>query len=517
MDDEQRKSLNATHVSERQPVAMNDIAPPAGRRGWIVAVVIAATTGLTYRGALSVPLFSDDIPANAWPVVRWSLAMTTAHHAVNIALHVLSALLLFGIVRRTLLAPGLRARFAAAGDLLAGAVALLWALHPLQSEAVVRVAQRAELLAGGFYLLAFYAYLRGTAADSTWRWNALAMGAGALGMASKETMVTAPLLVFLHDAMFVAGGWREAWRARWRLHAGLAATWVLFAFVVMQLGGGHGGGESVAWWAYALKQSEALAQYLRLSVWPAPLVMDYGSEVVTALAQVRWQIVAFLGLAGMALFALRRRKLAGFAGAWFFLILAPSSSVVALDPTMAEPRMYLPLAAMIALVVVAGYEMTGRRSLGLWLALPMVFVAATRARVADYESELRIWGDTALKRPFNVRAHVQLGDALRAADKLPEAITQYEVALRLKSTQADTLIALAEALLAAGRSDEAIGCATEAVRLAPVSAEAHYTLGRVFAQAGRRERAVVECETALRLDAGHAGAKALLERLRKPG
>jgi tetratricopeptide (TPR) repeat protein len=398
-------------------------------------------------------------------------------------------------------------------------------------------------------LLTFYGYLRGTTSEAPWRWNVLAIGACALGMASKETMVTAPLLVFLHDAMFVAGSGREAGRARGWLHAGLVATWLIFAVVVMApASAARGNAEGVAWWAYALAQSEAVVQYLRLSLWPDPLVMDYGTDVVSSLAEMRWQIIALIGLGGATVAALRRRMPAGFLGAWFFAVLAPSSSVVPTVDTMAEPRMYLPLAAVIALGVVAGYGVTGRRSPGLWLALPMVFVAATRARVADYESELRIWGDTVLKRPFNARAHVMLGNAWRASGKLPEAIMQYEVALKLRPARPETLSALAGALLAANRIDEAIGCATEAVRVAPDLAEGRRTLGDVLARAGRGETAITqyraalrlepanadthyrlaealatlkqhaeattECEAALRLDPAHVGAKALLERLR---
>jgi protein O-mannosyl-transferase len=159
--------------------------------------------------------------------------------------------------------------------------------------------------------------------------------------------------------------------------------------------------------------------------------------------------------------------------------------------------------------------MTQKRGLGIWLALPMVFLATTRARVADYSSELRIWSDTVLKRPLNARAHLNLGHAFEAAGKLPDAIAQFEVAFRLQPTRPETLSTLASALLAAGRIDEAIGCAIEAVRAAPNFAEAHYTLANAMARAGRLQTASAECEAALRLEPAHAAASALLARLRR--
>ena len=104
-------------------------------------------------------------------------------------------------------------------------------------------------------------------------------------MASKEVMVSAPLIVLLYDRTFLAGTFRAAWNQRRRLYLGLAGTWLILIALLAGTGGtrgeGAGFGLGVSWWAYALKQCEAIVGYLKLSLWPHPLIIDYGTDVIT--------------------------------------------------------------------------------------------------------------------------------------------------------------------------------------------------------------------------------------------
>jgi hypothetical protein len=98
--------------------------------------------------------------------------------------------------------------------LVAFSAALLWALHPLQTESVTYIVQRAESLMGLFYLLTLYCFIRGAAEEGS-RWYIPCVGACLLGMATKEVMVSAPLVVLLYDRTFVAGSFREASTRPW--------------------------------------------------------------------------------------------------------------------------------------------------------------------------------------------------------------------------------------------------------------------------------------------------------------
>ncbi|MES1167228.1 MAG: hypothetical protein ABUL68_04430, partial [Pseudomonadota bacterium] len=181
------------------------------------------------------------LTVNGRPLLNLTLALNYAlgglavggYHGVNLAIHILAGLTLFGIVRRTLQQARLAGRFGEAALPLALCVALIWTLHPLQTEAVTYVVQRAESQMGLLYLLTLYAFIRGAASARPEKWYALSVLCCALGMMAKEVMVSAPLMVLLYDRTFVAGSFGRAWRERWRWYGGLAATWLVLGWLML--------------------------------------------------------------------------------------------------------------------------------------------------------------------------------------------------------------------------------------------------------------------------------------------
>ena len=109
------------------------------------------------------------------------------------------------------------------------AIALLWALHPLQTEAVTYIVQRVESMMGLFFLLTLYCFIRSVEAPRPRPWQGCAVAACILGAATKEVIALAPVLVLLYDRTFIAGSFAAAWRRRWRVHLALASTWVVLA------------------------------------------------------------------------------------------------------------------------------------------------------------------------------------------------------------------------------------------------------------------------------------------------
>jgi tetratricopeptide (TPR) repeat protein len=521
----------------------------------------------------------------------WGGPRTRSYHVVNLAVHVAATLLLFGLIRRTLgrddagaggtgipsrpgnTASGNGARPAAAsaggpgstrwrlpprrhcepappgmepdprtalpwtspwsdadGLGIAFLASLLWAVHPLQTEAVTYVVQRAESLMGTFYLLTLYCFVRYAGRDPGARaalpgrnagrggWAVLAVLACLLGMATKEVMVSAPLAVLLYDRTFVAGSVRGAWRERRGLYLGLAATWLVLAGLVA---GTHGRGGSAGFaapaavWPYALTQCQAIVHYLRLAFWPDPLVFDYGIALVRHPADVLPQaLLLLLLLAGTAV-ALRRRPAVGFAAGCFFAVLAPSSSLVpvATEP-MAEHRMYLPLAAVSILAVVAVLAALARLTpriarsgfCALGAAAALGLGAATVRRNRDYRSELALWTDTVRKAPGNPRAHNDLAEAMLAAGEPAKAAAEFAAAVQVDPDYAPARYNLGVTLLDSGRPQEAIPHLEQALAAPRHQAELHLYLGEAFERTGQRAGAVSHYGEALRLDPGNVEA-----------
>ncbi len=261
-----------------------------------------------------------------------------SYHVANLAIHILGALLLFGILRRTLLLPTMRDRWGAAALPLAFVVALLWAIHPLQTESVTYIVQRAESLVGLFYFLTLYLFIRGASvAGSGVRgqgrililppvaWYAGSVLACLLGMASKEVMISAPLVVLLYDRTFCAGSFREAWRRRYGFYLALAGTWLLLGWLVLStstLGTAIGPGtQQFTWWSYLLTQPGVIVHYLRLAVWPSELCLDYDWPPASTVAEVLLPATVVAGLFAATVWALLKRSAWGFFGAWFFAVL----------------------------------------------------------------------------------------------------------------------------------------------------------------------------------------------------
>ena len=395
------------------------------------------------------------------------------------------------------------------------AVALLWAIHPIQTATVGYISQRTEILMGLCFLLTLYFFIRSREQPAAPHRLPLSVLACAAGMASKEVMVTAPIVVLLYDRVFVAESFRAAWRARSGYYLALAATWLLLAGL-MQTGleqRGVGFGLGVSWFRYALTETGALLTYLRLAAWPHPLIFDYGPVFAEPGIRALGTAALVLGLIAVSVVAFRRRPAAGFAACSVFILLAPTSSVVpvALQP-IAESRTYLPLAPLLVLAVLGAHAALGRRggAAALTFACGLCLVAVARNRTM--QSELTLWADNVAKRPENPRAHGNYGLALSDAGRPREALAHFRQALERAPNDATTWQNLANAHVQLRELPEAIAGYRRAVALSPRRAIARSGLGVALFENGERDEALAHYAEALRLDPNFASAHQNLGR-----
>ena len=450
------------------------------------------------------------------PVIYLSVALNYAfgrldpvgYHLFNLGVHILAALLLYGVLRRTFLSPRLRQSFAENAGWLAGFIALIWLVHPLATESVTYTIQRGESLMGLFYLLTLYCVIR--ASDSArWWWPAGAVASFCLGIGCKGVILTAPLMAALYDRVFLAKSWAELRQRRWKLYAALAACCLLYPVLLAQApvewkesAGFEYAGASA--WTYAMTQPGVILHYLKLTFWPDGLCLDYGWPLARGLADALPGLAIVGGLMAAVLWAWRRAPAAGLAGAWFFIILIPTSSFIPIADVAVEHRMYLSLAAVVALVV-AGLFLPLRRIAGtatVWTAcglIVLVLTGLTIRRNADYASALRVWQDTVEKSPGNPRAQYDLGRTLEADNQIPEAIAHYRKALEDNPDYVDALNNLGHVLALSGKAPEAAGFLQRAIRLKPQLPEAHLNMGYALAQQGKIQEAIAEWQEALRL------------------
>ncbi len=518
---------------DRNAIASN----PAIRTLWPLTTAMNAPRDTTLAGrpvaSLSFALTYALAPADARDVFaagpradgttvdRFQRNLWT-YHAVNLVIHLLTALALVGVVRRTLRAPALNPQFGNQADLPALAIATIWVVHPLTTGAVTYIVQRVESLMGLFYLLTLYCAIRAverpaeagryrlgarTADDfsvasgfsRTSAWAAAAICACALGMGTKEAFVTAPLMVVAWDFLMLDGLWRAVLARRWRLYAGLAATWTLLAGVIALAPRSASVGfglEGVSPWAYLRAEAGVIAHYLRLVFAPWPLSLDYEWPIATSLKDVLAPALIVLPLLGATVWGLARRAAWSFAGVWFFLILAPTSSVVPIvTEVAADHRMYLPLAAVIAgtVLVVARVPQQFTASAGMFSSAARVVTAVlvvglgtlTHARNADYSSQERLYAKDVAARPSNARARSNLASVLIDQGRPAEAEPLLREAIRLKPDYPDAYANLGVAYVVVGRSQDALPLFERAVALAPEYVAVWRNYGEALASVGR--------------------------------
>ena len=236
-----------------------------------------------------------------------------------------------------------------------------------------------------------------------------------------------------------------------------------------------------------------------------------------------WPTVALVGALFVATaVGVWRRLPAAFARAVFFLVLAPTSSVVPIPTELvAERRMYVPLAALVGLAVVGAHRglvrLAGAHASRLAPAvagvLAVVLGSVAFARVLDYRTEESIWRDTVEKSPGSAVVRNNYGRALANLGRQDEAIAQYREGLRLKPDDARTWAKLGNALAEQGKLAEAIAAYREAVRFEPTDEKTHNNLARVLLRTGDLAGAIAHLQEAVRLDPSYALGRLNLAKL----
>jgi tetratricopeptide (TPR) repeat protein len=507
--------------------------------------------------------------AQGRPLVNLSLAFNYAlggldvrgYHAFNLVVHLLAGLMLLGGVRRTLNLLQAQGRYRGAATELALAAALIWTLHPLQTESVSYIVQRAESMMGLCYLLTLYCAIRGATERAATKWNIAAIVACAAGMACKEVMVSAPLMVALYDRVFVYPSWAAAVKERKWLYLGQAATWILLLVLVIPAatrGGSAGIGQGVSSWEYLLTQAGAITRYLRLVFWPQPLVQDYGMHLARHPSEIVPYGLFVVALLMGTLAAWKYQPWAGFLGTWFFAVLAPSSSVVPIvTQTIAEHRMYLALAPLVILLLViaeTGWMRLAHRSRkgqhtseapSRWaprLVVAVIVIACaarTYDRNFDYQTQAALTHANLRDWPGNPRLRLSMATQLMSQGETAQALLLYDQAIEQDPEYAPAYDARGSARQKLGQYEAAVhdhtraielkpdamtynnrGVAyrhlgkleqaladhTRAIELNPRAAHAYYNRGVVARQIGRNDLAVADFSQAIALEPGMAAA-----------
>jgi len=505
-----------------------------------LAVILCATF-LAFRGVLRHPFHFDDSlflenkevvdPGNLRSLVRptqirpltylsffanYRLGGLEARgfHAVNLALHLLNVAALYLFVRLLVElrpeAPGIRVYLPAAS-------AALFALHPVQTEAVNYIYQRSTLIAALFSLAAAILFLLAETRPARRVLLAAAAVAFLLALAGKESAASLPL-VLIAAAVFRKGSsslrsetLRRAgpWFAVLIALAFGVAAWTLHllarfgerttGIAVPQIGAAR----------YLLSEIQIFPRYLRLLVWPTGLSVDHDPTLAPLVSVQAALCLALLAAIVAGTWLLRRRApLVTFLTFAFLVLLAPTSSVVPSADLMFEHRLYLPMIAAAPLLALALFyaarAVTRRERLVLGIAFGLASAAAagaglaSRARTDLWRDNVRLWADAVEKAPRKARPHYNLAVALLRDDRA-RARAELRRALELRPGHAPSLYNLGWLEQTAGRYEPARKLYEAALAADPLFWKALYNLANLDVIQYRLPEAIEHFRAASRL------------------
>ncbi|MFG0247504.1 MAG: tetratricopeptide repeat protein [Phycisphaeraceae bacterium JB051] len=401
-------------------------------------------------------------------------------HAVSLFLHLANVLPVYLLLRR-LMGPK--------HAIFNWLVTAIWALHPIQTDAVLYISQQSELLVSFFMLATLNCALAK-------RWLP-AVILCAIGMLAKELMLVTPLLVVL--AMSIGKGRYPLLTLKKRpgFYAALFGTCIITAALMLAYPRSQSTGNIHGWdnWTYLLTQSRVLCYYLLQCVWPTRLAIDpYFAQAISVsdILPFGLTILSLLVLTGW-LFVKRHRM--GFWAAWFFVILAPTSSFVPITTEIAAlRRMYLPLLGVMVMLAWSLRWLMTQASFRVMIkpvlaTVTLVFALLTWQHAHAYQSQIKLYEDNAAKFPDNQRAMRNMAAWYYQDQQFEKAVQTYDRIITQWPDDAVARYDRATALIEMGQAQQAITDLKQLLEQLPKSPAYHCKLGIAYRQVNEIEMA----------------------------
>ncbi len=533
---------------------------------WLHAVLIALGALLAYYSAFQVPFVFDDIRQIVenpfirslnnfltWdilqknrPFVDLTFALNYhfgglqvyGYHLVNLIIHILNGLLVYCLVFMVM--ERLVAISNTGCDInelrfyrwVALFTALIFILHPLQTQAVTYIVQRYTSLAATFYLLSVICYILARkkqlflkSFSSVFFFFFLSFIFGILAFLSKQSAASLPITIVLTEFLLfdrTLSGWRK--KLYWIVPS-LSLLILFFFYNVGFFSGKRQLGslledvsvlmretEDISRWHYLLTQFNVIPKYLFQFIVP----IGQNADPMFPVTKSFWEGLTPLGfvflvlLLGAGVYFLKRIPVFSFAVFWFFITLSVESSIIPIKDTMFEHRMYLPLlgpAILVAWFATIAAKRYFYPTLVFSLSFLILFGFLTYHRNQLWQDEVALWTDSIRKNPNNYRAHTSLALSFESQNEKNKAFYHYNKALHLNSDYAYAHLNFGAFYGEQGQLDQAEYHFRQAMKELPDNPKILSNLGVVLAQQGDFDNALELFEKAIQLDRYHIEAR----------
>lgn len=504
----------------------------------MTALGIIILGAVIYSNAVTSPFHYDDVPSiernqsitdlsdikavwDFWPtrfITYLSFAVnyrigrldTFGYHIVNIAIHIMAALCLWRLLLITFRTPRLKSeQLAKYGKAISAWVALIFVAHPIQTQAVTYIVQRAAALATLFYIISilFYARYRMRRGKHD---LAISVASALLAVFSKEMAITLPAAIILYEYLF----FHEEGRPKWTLFAPYVAIAALSPVVMFTSGSidlekmSRATEEATRIPAanYAMTQANAIATYLRLLVLPVGQNLDYDYHIV--LHPFETGFIASVIIISLVVYAaaksLKDRRLIAFGILFFFLALIPESSIVPIKDVVVEHRLYLPMIAFASVLAASVFYWPLARRRGVAALLLGAFVAYlalfTYARNIVWQEKFSLWDDVIKKSPNKGRPYGNRGVANLRAGRYDDAIADFNKCLELAPNYPKAYYNRANAYVMKRDYRKALSDYSVAIIMKPDYSEAYYNRGDLLSSLGEYADAAKDFTAAIKIN-----------------
>ncbi len=445
----------------------------------------------------------------------------TGYHIINLLIHFLASCSVFFLVQSLLCVPSEKQSNPSAAW-LPFLTALIFILHPLQTQSVTYIVQRSAALAALFYICSMACYVRLRLSNvSTQK---ILWGVGVflfmfLAFFSKQNTATLPFALLLIEIVFFRKEFKRILlfppAILLLLGAMLFCILLLFKYEPFSFDAI----DSLTRETLLLSRSQYLAiqagvvwTYIRLFFWPADQHLDYHVSIPSGLAEptVITALACHFIVLCLAAFFIKRYPLPVFGIFFYYLAHIVESSIIPIRDIVFEHRTYLPnlgLSVVVAWLLTVILERQRKISLLIIFALMFVLGITTWQRNTVWQDQISVWRNSMIKSPGNPRPYYNLAKALETKGNYIEAEVLYRMALELKPDYESAYVNLGNLLLKKKNFKEAIYYFSLALQLAPDDAINCNNLGLSLLENGEIEKAEGYLLKAIRLNPQYAEAQ----------
>jgi len=437
------------------------------------------------------------------------------YHLVNVIVHIVSGILLWLFLKKTL---GLKSvRFEKnQAEWIALVAALLWLVNPVQTQSVTYIVQRLNSMAAMFFLLSFIFYQNGRLTGKKgrrWAWYSAAALGWLLALGCKQNTATLPFFIFLYEWYFFKDLSTD-WLKR-NLKYFIIVIAVFIVVVLIFLGSKPIDRlTSISDFAHleftlaerVMTQFRVVIYYLSLILFPHPsrLNLDYDFPLSYSLMNPPTTLLSLLGIIGLialGIFLAKKQRLISFCIFWFLGNLVIESSVIPIA-IIFEHRVYLPsmLVWLVPVILIRRNIKTPWPTVALSSVLLVIFSYWTVERNGVWRDAVTLWADCVKKSPNKARTYSNLGTAQKRQHMIDKARQNFRKALALDPNLADAHYNLGNILDEDGQTDEAIEHYRKAIERKPDFVEARNNLGVALLNQGKIDEAVEQFLNALKLN-----------------